>query len=304
MSKRARFSILSLLVIVSAYLSWTEWPWGNAPSLSFIPSTIKSKNETIQPQENGFNRVRNNTRSPRTSDVWFQQRHDFVAEPMTTNRSKQERPATSLSDQSITILVQLSGELGNNLGKLAHGVCLQEWLNEEFQTPSTIVLRRQQHSKWIHGYRNAIQCFPFTRQFDFEAGNTPSIDSWLAKSSYPNWWETMLSVNQRGADEIMIRQALQSTVHSWRQNLANQSSTLANVTARDKSPLSKPFILSQEFAHLHVCMDKYYDTIRTRLEFDTRACCNQVPVANETVFVSVVLFPFLTDIPSFSFSPT
>ena len=293
MSKRVRFAILSGLVVISVLLSWTSTTHSALKSLAPSSWTVKSKNARKKAHMEWLGEL-NNTQIEKKSSLLLQRTQSSIAEvdnvrPMTTqaqNNSGQHQRFSS-STQSITILVQLSGELGNNLGKIAHGICLQEWLEDEFRTASKIVLRHQRHAKWIHGYQNAIKCFPYSRRFDFEAGNTPSIDTWLEGQRFPDWWETMLPVNRNGADATTIREALQSTVNQWRQNLVNAANTLNNVTTMDGTPLSNPFVFANQFAHLHVCMDKYYDLIRARLAFNTSECCNQVPLANESVFVSV-----------------
>lgn len=302
MSNRMRYATLALLVVFSVFLSWTSTitTIGNgvvgtsSAMRSLTPLTIKEKNGTEETQKNWF-RIRSNTQPKTKSITPIQQTQsntsiDDAVKPM-TNKGQHDKGSAHTqhsSNQSISILVQLSGELGNNLGKFAHGICLQEWLQDEFQTASTIVVRHQLHPKWIHGYRNAVKCFPYTRQFDFAAGNTPSIDAWLTGPKHPHWWETMLRVNREGAEAATIRQALGSLVRQWRLNLTNATSTLPNVTTSRGTPLSNPFLYANQFAHLHVCMDKYYDIIRARLAFNSSECCNQVPLANETVFVSVL----------------
>ena len=292
-----RFSILSALVVLSVLLSlsWnsTFTTLGNSASRPMARSTVKPKNGTIQQDAHQrHQQVLNDTQTHNNSSS--SPFPPTLSKDTSKSRARRQHNGGHLyqhtfsSNQTMTILVQLSGELGNNLGKIAHGICLQEWLQEEFDTISTIVLRHQRHDKWIRGYQNAIKCFPYTRQFDFAAGNTPSMDAWLAGPNHPDWWETMQLVNGNGADSATIRRALKSTVNQWRQNLANASSFLNNVTTANGTPVSQPFLYANQFAHLHVCMDRYYDVIRARLAFDTSECCQQVPFANETVFVSVL----------------
>ena len=284
MSKRFHFAILSVLALIAVNLSWTNSKVSNLVQLYTTSSRLaKTTKDKIAPTEsNGkLNGISNDDQH--SSELFSQGIQATSVDdtyPMTTRR-----PTVELGEnRNISILVQLSGELGNNLAKISHGICLQEWLQEEFNTASTIILRHQLHPKWIRGYQNAIRCFPYTRQFDFEAGNSPSIDAWLKGPVFPEWWERMMSLNQEHA-ETAIRQGLQSIVDLWRKNQANASFSLTNVTTVAGTSLSSPFLFANKFADLHVCMDKYYDTIRARLEFDARECCNQVPFANETVFV-------------------
>ena len=182
-------------------------------------------------------------------------------------------------NQTLSILVQLSGEMGNNIDKIGHGICMQEWLQDEFNTPSTLYFRHQNAGKWTKGRHNTVACFPWTRQFNFAAGNTPSIERFF--KSPPEWYSPMMQINSENATEI--HEALRFSVQLWRENIAN-GTAFANATTHDGTPLSQPFLHSKRFVHLHVCMDKYFDVIRERFQFDKEACCDQVPAANETVF--------------------
>ena len=199
--------------------------------------------------------------------------------PSSDNIAPQNKTWSPLPNQTLSILVQLSGEMGNNLDKIAHGICMQEWLKDEFNTPSTMYFRHQTVSKWTKGRRNTVLCFPWAKQFDFAAGNTPSIDIFLKQK--PDWYPRMANINGNNATEI--HEALRFSVDLWHENIAN-GTAFSNYTANDDTHLSAPFLHSNKFVHLHVCMDKYYDVIRERFQIDKKACCDQVPAANETVF--------------------
>lgn len=133
-----------------------------------------------------------------------------------TNTTSNRRP--SEQQPPLTIIVALSGEMGNNLGKLAHGICLEEWLRDDFGVGRTqLVLRHQAHPKWKRGQAALQRCFPWTRTLQFAAGNTPSLDAWdaIRPADWPTWFRNMRQVNT--FDIANITQALQYTVDLYRQ---------------------------------------------------------------------------------------
>jgi hypothetical protein len=106
-----------------------------------------------------------------------------------------------------TIIIQLRGEMGNNLQKIAYGYGVAWWLDDMFAanqqkqqqqqqqqqqhqepqaqpkqhpeaveqlTPhhANLVLRHLKKSKWLGARQDIYQCFPNLRQHDFEQGNT------------------------------------------------------------------------------------------------------------------------------------
>lgn len=101
------------------------------------------------------------------------------------NVSAEEEAVTELP---ATIVVQLSGEMGNNMCKLAQGHALSQWLKELTGLPTELVLRHQDASKWIGAAKDMRQCFPAFRHADFEQGNTPEFDTGvnLQKNRYGN----------------------------------------------------------------------------------------------------------------------
>lgn len=197
----------------------------------------------------------------------------------TLNESLPVEPPPPLS-----IVVQLSGELGNNLDKFAHGICLKEWLMDEFQQQSNLIIRHQNVGKWVNGFHNARRCFPWTRQFDWRAGNTPAIDRVLKNpnddADHTEWWNSVQGVNSD--NETVVHYALQQAVRMYKGRPVNNRTIDLGVN------LTVPWLYASSFVHYHVCMDRYYDIIVDRLRFDTAACCKQIPEPDESVFVSTL----------------
>lgn len=296
MNKRVVFISLFAIVLASLYSSYST---ANGKSSLFYRSQHdeyrevafkRSSGTTVQIQDNSTTLSRFFSSLSNQTSVWFSTREDpskvtTGVRPNRTQTVTDTNAATTTmtdgSNETLSILVQLSGEMGNNLDKIGHGICLQEWLREEFNTHSTLYLRHQTVPKWVKGYRNLNKCFPWTRQFDFSAGNTLSIDNLL--SDPPDWWDAMMKVGTGNVSEI--RRGLQFTVDAWRswKQCPNNRTT---ATLSDGTVLTTPFIYSNAFINRHPCLDRYYDVIRSRFEFNRDACCGKVSDANETVFVS------------------
>ena len=221
-----------------------------------------------------------------TSEVYTDSTHNTETHPSYNNTSGfsdlNDGNSSTISDKQtippLTIVVQLMGEMGNNLGKIACGICLQEYLKQDFDTPSKIVLRHQDHPKWIRGYHNLVKCFPWTRQFDFGAANTPSFKDFQQNAASLDWWATMEQVNH----ESTRQPALQHIVNLRR----NNSGATLNVTLTNGERISDPFILSTAQGARQSCYDRFYDIIRDHLAYEHDTCCGQLPFDNETVFVS------------------
>jgi hypothetical protein len=179
-----------------------------------------------------------------------------------------------------TIVVELSGEMGNHLSKLAHGFGLSLWLQREYGVQTKIVLRHQEKPKWLTARDALQQCFPVSRTWDFQQGNTAEID--LQRVRQTEWLGTWLDgINGvKGFEEAQVDSTLQLF-----------ATLLANNHSRAEGPssnVSSPFLYSQSFVTNDIFMDRYYDEYRRIFQFDT-ACCKILPEPDESVFVSKVL---------------
>jgi len=263
--KRAVWGCLFVLVLFSFYASYST----TSDKSSFFYAAWHNEHDDVC-----FKRV---------SEAMNNKYHHAVAATKTTTGASTMKTSPN---HTLSILVQLSGEMGNNLGKIAYGICLKEWLREEFNTRSTIYLRHQNHQKWQRGHGDLNTCFAWTREFDFSAGNTPSIDNVLKLP--PEWWDRMMKVNSH--DATLVYEGLQFTVDAWKQGLYRN--TTAPVILLDGKNLTVPFLYADRFANAHVCMDRYFDVITTLLRFDNGACCLEKPEPKESIFVSESGCPF------------
>ena len=78
-------------------------------------------------------------------------------------------------NNTISIVIQLMGEMGNNLGSLAHGYALAWELEDLYGIQASVWLRHQERAKWVRGRDSLKRCFPVLAALDFERGNTENF---------------------------------------------------------------------------------------------------------------------------------
>jgi hypothetical protein len=102
-------------------------------------------------------------------------RGTIAIDERTASTSSRQGPLGSLTNP-LTIVLHVSGEMGNNLSKLAYGFSIQWMLMEEHNISTDILVRHQAASKWLKAAENVQRCFPATRAWSFEAANTDEYD--------------------------------------------------------------------------------------------------------------------------------
>ncbi len=180
-----------------------------------------------------------------------------------------------------TIIVQLSGEMGNNLHKLAFGRGLQLMAEREYNLQLPLVLRHQEHPKWISTRRNLQKCFPNLRHIDFRSGNTDEFSN--RKIEQKIW----LGVDAEG---LVLQGNDFSSMMKVLENLkdiANGKSKTNVTTSIDKTPQSNihlPYVFADKMVDWHI-LDRYRKELLEWLEFDYESCCPvDLPEAEESVF--------------------
>ena len=186
----------------------------------------------------------------------------------------------------ISIVVQLSGEMGNNLHKIAFGRALQNLVKERYQMDTKLVFRHQESKikrlKWISAKNDIQKCFPKLRHFDFELGNSDEFEK--RRSQQANW------LGGEAAQLLQLENGISASqtdkgLEYLQRLVANQ--TDRTIMEPPNANISLPFIYSLNFVD-YSWIDRYYDDFRELLTFDELACCNLVPGADESVFVSEV----------------
>ena len=206
--------------------------------------------------------------------------------------------SNSTSSISLGIVCQLSGELGNNLGKFVHAYVL--WLKltqaaRQLDSKSNgtlpfhyhIILRHAPYHVWTRGRNDAKQCFPTSLGlFNFKLGNRPEVDVLLAEQQSLGWMDMLDGVNESPNHVDHALKQFVKIASDSRQSDARRRDQDNAVLAN--SPVGLPFLWSETMAvhpNFVEFVDEYYHDIRNLLEFN-EDCCAQRPFPDESVFVS------------------
>ncbi len=180
----------------------------------------------------------------------------------------------------LTIVIILSGEMGNHLSKIAYGFSLKWMLLEEYNISTHVMLRHQAASKWFEAAKNVQRCFTATRLWSFEGGNTDEFE--LRDRQQKQWMEENYEYFYFGPtcdNESCIRQ--------------NTNFLIQNITFWQTSPtigdhynISLPFIISDGFASVGYFNNRYASRIAELFRFDEASpdCCAIRAEPDESVF--------------------
>lgn len=183
---------------------------------------------------------------------------------------------------NISIVVQLSGEMGNHLSKLAFGVALQERLKAHGLHSHLVLQHQERTGKWLTARNDIQNCFPRFRNYDFSLGNTDEF----AKVQHRQTEAFGSSAAEQFVFPNMISVPAMDEQLKWIANFIHRNTTKVDLTpTTGQANISIPFIHAQAFAPFEL-IDDYYERLSTWFEFDKDACCREVPGADEHVFVS------------------
>lgn len=178
-------------------------------------------------------------------------------------------------DTPLTIVIQLKGETGNHLGRMAYGYGLKWILEEDYNVTSTVILRHQENrNKWRNTQKAIRTCFPNFSSKDFEAGNSDEFKGRLQEQH--DWLGKEHDFHTRYCvDEDCIHKRLQALVRL----LSEGSRAPADAT------ITLPFLYADVFSNMGYINDRYYERLRVlfRYDYGNPNCCSEQPKADETV---------------------
>ena len=189
-----------------------------------------------------------------------------------------EQSDEDISHQNGTIVVQLSGEMGNNLNKLSFAKGLQLMGKERHNLRLNLVLRHQNHNKWMPAKRNLQRCFPNLRSVDFKAGNKPEYDEKVIEQKI-----LLGSLAEGLVPKGNDASSMWQVVDNLNQTIGSRSIPSPN----HGDNIRIPYIFADQMVEWQT-LDQYRDEILEWLKFDYEACCPQsiseLPRPTESVF--------------------
>jgi hypothetical protein len=305
-STRSRMTI-AVVIILLCFLLYQDRSisllfgnFGN-PTASFLSQTlVKPLNDStvnstsgpswVKPPFNALKPAMSHEASKSTiARDGINQSSTFFGDLHTANHSNwiREEPTTertgagaSLLNRSISIVVQLSGEMGNHLQKIAFGRAIQNILQDRYGLDSHLVLQHQQRGgKWVSAMQDVTQCFPNLRDYDFELGNSVEFTKRLQQQQ--EW------LGNDNASKLILPNLVSSAsvddglaylVSLQRKNI---TSSISNVGSN--ANISLPFVYAQSFVDFEY-IERYNSDLRALFWFDEAACCQEVPHPDESVF--------------------
>ena len=178
-----------------------------------------------------------------------------------------------------TIIVQLSGEMGNNLHKLSFARGLQIQLSER-GVSTNLILRHMDgdDSKWKRARSFISRCFPRLSHLDFEAANSPEYQERQVQQKIL-YGQAVSGLKLKGKDDVSVKRVLDNL-----QSLLNDERfSTSSVGIPKDANIHLPFLVADEMVD-HEYLDRYRDDFRTFFEFDDDVCCAAVPEPDESVF--------------------
>ena len=196
--------------------------------------------------------------------------------PLSTNSS---------ASDTLTIVVQLSGELGNHLQKIGAGLCVQYVIERELGIPTEVKLRAQEHAKWKHAMDWTKEAFNGTRALNFREMNTPDFDK--AQNEQRTWISFLIEGGKLDVANITNPHMLTDGVELNEDGLGALLK-LVNQTWRLRGRQTEGAAISMPHVHINgfmseYCLDLTYYDLREFLVLDEAANCRALPYPNETV---------------------
>jgi hypothetical protein len=201
----------------------------------------------------------------------------------------------SKSEPKVTIVVQIVGELGNHLCRIAFGRSIQLLLRDEYGIQNSKLVMRNEGSDKNNkpappATKTLQRCFPWTRSFYFGQGNTPEYNHILRhpddnqKSN-----RVFLHLKQKGLDStdpFTVRAAIDGAMMTMK-NMSLSSTSSWLVAPPSLMVYADAFVSPPG----HFFLNRYYKEFRNNTFQLSEECCPKgdnvaIPDPDESVFVS------------------
>jgi hypothetical protein len=200
---------------------------------------------------------------------------------------RQDVSLHNTSTINATIVVFLSGEMGNHLSILAKALCVQLMAENEYNVTAKLVFRHQSHPKWTRAREDLERCFPNLRGFNFSAANSVAFDDFsIAQDqllTHGGWDPAKLKL----ISDFDNKASIQNSLAYWKNMLDSPSIPTTNETS-DTLEVTFPFLSVAVWCPLDI-LDQHLDEIRDFFEFEKSFCCRLQPDIDESVFVSAAV---------------
>jgi hypothetical protein len=207
----------------------------------------------------------------------------------------QESPVPNSQSQNdrrmLTLLVPLSGELGNHLHWISTAFRIKWYLERRLPLDIQIVGEHQDHPKWKNAHEDIVSCFVNLKDFVFDAGrhNDEFRRIRTKQQEFVQNYPGEFSISSTGTDcqslfECAERRA-EIVMERWRRFSDHENGEGGgNLTTVTGSNFSLPFLVLHEMDG--PVIDHDTEPIRSLFQFDfaSPVCCALLPEPNELIF--------------------
>jgi len=194
-----------------------------------------------------------------------------------------------------TIVVQLSGEMGNNLHKISFAKALQWMAEDSFDLHLNVILRHQDHPKWISAKNHLQKCFINLRQLNFKTGNGRQFTERMLEQKLWLTQQEKKGLEMMGNGEFSMKSTLQSLKTILENKGLPPTTTTTTTTSSwynndeegtddENNTIHLPLILVDQMVGWKT-LDRYRQRLVEWFEFDSQKCCpSDLPLVDESVF--------------------
>jgi hypothetical protein len=187
--------------------------------------------------------------------------------------------------RTITILLQLKGELGNHLSVIANARVTQILASKLYPHLSFQFIGQHQSQKndrrWIRVREELHRCFPVLSDFVMDGGvHDPNFDAVSKQqTAWLNKRQAKLLQNPREEGLALLQRLLAYQERGAAPKLVPSNST------NGKYNYSLPFLVSNSFYWSDgVKNTEMYHALRSYFQFNDSACCRLIPNITDTVY--------------------
>jgi hypothetical protein len=299
LSRRCRFWIVfgGLVLIVVLLLEYVALGNTQQQRPSMILKTYSFSSSSSSTSSSLTTHVNNHT----------QQNDESVRKNTTDHNISLTSTTLTNTTTQVNVIVQLSGETGNHLSKLAAGLGVAYALQRQSPAAEAVVanttpiphvvtanllLRHQDHTtKWKRAVSDLIQCFPNLRNLNYSEAQ--SMELFMDRNHHHHQkmkdddiYFQKINGNDGNQFDQAIHQAVYSAMQQQKQQQqqkwsANASSTTTTTT------ISTLTLYSDHLVWLDHYLDRFANLYREFFRFDESAaagCCKETPDPDEIVF--------------------
>ena len=183
-----------------------------------------------------------------------------------------------------TIIIHMSGEMGNHISHLAHAYPIAWWAERKYGIKTQFIIRDEQGrpQKTRSTRRMFTKCFPNLKTF-YNGARVNSPEYQIRLDQQHGWDMANDTILQHINNGIKTKWDVDVTLEHLQ--VLVKSDAIPEIEENATISLSLLESIRMETGHF---VNWFYHDLRWLLTFNDTACCAALPDANETVLVSCI----------------